>query len=174
MKLFVNTPRFTGVPFYLRTGKRLPKKVTEISLHYKKPALCSEDTCFFNPEMVLRNVLTIRIEPDEHITLRLMVKKPGFGMKLSPVAMSYLYKEEFASKKRFDAYEILILDAISGDQTLFAHTDEITNSWRVLSPLLILWQSKQAKSPALYDIGSWGPEEAAHLIQKDERKWYTS
>jgi len=174
MKLFVNTSRFAGVPFYLRTGKKLSKKVTEISLHYKKPALCNDEACFFNPEMVFRNVLTIRIEPDEHITLRLMVKKPGFGMKLSPVTMSYVYKEEFASKKRFDAYEILLLDAIAGDQTLFAHTDEITNSWRVLSPLLSLWQSEQAKLPVLYEPGSWGPEAVESLIQKDERAWYIS
>jgi len=171
MKVMVDSPRWRGIPFYLRTGKKLRDKVTEISLHYKKPALCYDDVCLFDPEKVYRNVLTIRVQPDEHIALRLMVKKPGFGMELVPVEMNYRYASTFSEVNTPDAYEKLLMDAIMGDQTLFARTDEIAASWKFFSPILTYWQ-KNASSLKHYDGGGNGPVEADQLIESDGRKWY--
>lgn len=170
MKIMIDTPRWREVPFYLRTGKKLHNKITEISLHYKKPALCYEDVCLFDPEKVIRDVLTIRIQPDEHIALRLMVKKPGFGMELVPVEMNYKYAHTFLEVAAND-YEKLLIDAISGDQTLFARTDEIAASWKFLSPLLTHWQSNPSNLK-MYKDGSTGPKQAEDLITKDGRRWY--
>lgn len=170
LRLFINTPRWKNVPFYIRTGKRLHNQVAEISLHYKKPALCSDDVCFFDPEKVLRNVLTIQIAPDEKIALRLMVKKPGFGMNLVPVSMDFSYSSEFEEHSHLDAYEKLLLDTVSGDQMLFARTDEIEASWRVVTPIISSWQ--KTESLVLYQPGSTGPKEATALIANDGRKWY--
>lgn len=172
LRLYVNTPRFKNVPFYIRTGKRLQNQIAEISLHYKKPALCNDDVCLFDPEKVLRNVLTIQIAPDEKIALRLMVKKPGFGMNLVPVSMDFSYSNEFEEDIHLDAYEKLLLDTVSGDQMLFARTDEIEASWRVVTPIISSWKGKD--SLLLYQPGSIGPEEATTLIAKDGRKWYFS
>jgi glucose-6-phosphate 1-dehydrogenase len=171
LRLHIQTPRWQGVPFYIRTGKRLGSKVTEISLHFKKPALCYDDVCLFDPEKVLRNVLVIRIAPDEQIALRLMVKKPGFGMNPVPVHMDFTYSNVFPEDDHLDAYEKLLLDTISGDQMLFARTDEIEASWKVITPIVSHWQ-KDAVSLLPYAPGSLGPSEADELIEKDGRKWY--
>ncbi|MCX8008575.1 MAG: glucose-6-phosphate dehydrogenase [Patescibacteria group bacterium] len=172
MKIFVNTPRWRDVPFYVRTGKKLQKQSTEISIHYKKPALCYDDVCLFNPGSVYRNVLRIQIQPDEEISLRLMVKRPGFRMDLSPVFMRYRYASTFSDIDTPDAYEKLLLDAIAGDQTLFARTDEIQASWEFFSPVLDAWK-RDASSLVLYDEGSEGPQESRALIERDGRTWYT-
>lgn len=171
LRILINTPRWKGVPFYLRTGKRMANQVTEISLHYKKPALCYDDVCLFDPEKVHRNVLTIRVQPNEQITLRLMAKRPGFGMNLTPVHMNFQYANEFANETQLEAYEKLLLDAISGDQMLFARTDEIEASWRVVTPILKAWRENTL--PLLtYKPGSYGPLESSTLIEQDGRKWY--
>jgi glucose-6-phosphate 1-dehydrogenase len=171
MKLAIDTPRWKDVPFYIRTGKRLGSKVTEISLHYKKPALCYDDVCLFDPEKVYRNVLTIRIHPEERIALRLMVKRPGYGMDLVPVHMSFRYDQEFDQDTSLDAYERLLLDAIVGDQMRFARTDEIDASWQIVNPILEAWERNEA--PLLtYKPGTMGPHEAFELIEKDGRRWY--
>lgn len=171
LRLLINTPRWKDVPFYIRTGKRLGSKVTEISLHYKKPALCYDDVCLFDPEKVFRNVLTIRIAPDEEIALRFMVKKPGFGMNLAPVHMDFCYTNEFDSDTYLDAYEKLLLDTISGDQMLFARTDEIEASWQVVTPIITRWKA-HSDSLLSYAPGSMGPEQANTIIEQDGRKWY--
>lgn len=171
MKLTIDAPRWKDVPFYIRTGKRLGSKVTEISLHYKKPALCYDDVCLFDPENVYRNVLTIRIHPEERIALRLMVKRPGYGMDLVPVHMNFHYDQEFDQDTSLDAYERLLLDAIVGDQMRFARTDEIDASWQIVNPILEAWERNE--SPLLtYKPGTMGPKEASELIEKDGRKWY--
>lgn len=171
LKLMLKNKRWRGVPFYLRTGKHLPKKVTEISIHYKKPAVCTGDVCLFPEAEVMRNVLAIRIEPDEGIALRLMAKRPGFGMKLAPVEMDFSYASAFHSDIQPAAYERLLLDCIRGDQTLFARTDAIGASWALVTSVLTGW--KNGQSPVYtYPKGSWGPSEAVDLIEKDGRHWF--
>lgn len=171
LKLMLKNKRWRGVPFYLRTGKHMPKKVTEISIHYKKPVVCTGDVCLFPEAEVMRNVLAIRIEPDEGIALRLMAKKPGFGMKLAPVEMDFSYESAFHSDIQPAAYERLLLDCIHGDQTLFARTDAISASWTLITSVLTGW--KNTRSPVYtYPKGSWGPTEAVDLIEKDGRHWF--
>lgn len=172
LKLHIDTPRWQGVPFYIRTGKALARKVTEISLHFKKP-VCQDDVCFFNPDELQRNVLTIRIQPDEGIHLRLMVKRPGFGMDLSPVHMRFCYQDTFPDGHTPDAYERLLIDAINGDQTLFARTDGIAASWRLVTQILNGWESGDAHM-FTYHQGSMGPDAAVQLIEADNRHWYLS
>lgn len=180
LKLELDTPRWRGVPFYLRTGKVLEKKVTEISIHYKKPKVCTSDSdtlegqvCLFPEPDVMRNVLSIRIDPDEGIALRLMAKKPGFGMKLSSVEMDFTYAESFAGDAQPMAYERLLLDAIRGDQTLFSRTDEIDSSWTFVTKILNGWEKYKEKAPLYsYTRGTWGPSQADALIKQDGRRWY--
>lgn len=171
LKLMLKNKRWRGVPFYLRTGKHMPKKVTEISIHYKKPVVCTGDVCLFPEAEVMRNVLAFRIEPDEGIALRLMAKKPGFGMKLAPVEMDFSYASAFHSDVQPAAYERLLLDCIRGDQTLFARTDAISASWAWVTSVLTGWKNSQ--SPVYtYPKGSWGPAQAVDLIEKDGRHWF--
>lgn len=176
LKLLLDTPRWKGVPFYLRTGKHLPEKVTEISIHYKKPAVCRLDPkdprsqiCLFPEPDVMRNVLAIRIEPDEGIAFRVMAKKPGFTMKLAPVEMEFTYEKAFKSINQPADYERLLLDAIRADQTLFARTDGIEASWTLVTKIGEGWK---LGPPFQYPAGSWGPKEAEDLIQQDGRHWF--
>lgn len=169
-KFFVDTPRWNGVPFYLRSGKKLKTKVTEISLHYKKP-ICTGDVCFFRPDDVMRNVLSLRIQPDEGMTLRLMVKEPGFGMRVTPTKMEFCYSDTFGHTLSPEPYERLLLDALRGDQTLFARTDGIDASWSLVTGILNTWEFSN-QTLASYSVGSWGPDEAVKLIEKDGRQWF--
>jgi len=171
LKLHLDIPRWNGVPFYLRTGKKLPEKFTEISIHFKKPMVCYGDVCLFPEPDVKRNVLTIRIEPDEGIALRLMAKTPGFGMKLAPVSMNFSYAQSFAAIETPQAYERLLADSVRGDQTLFARTDGIDASWTLVTKVLRVWE--KTSLPLLpYTQGSWGPPEAHDFIEKDRRHWF--
>lgn len=171
IKVCVDTPRFAGVPFYLRTGKRMAEKLTEISLHYKKPELCNGDVCFFDPRSVKRSVLAIRVEPDEMIALRLMVKEPGLSMGLTPAAMDFSYKRAFPQTISREAYEKVLLDAIAGDQTLFASTQEVAASWKFITPILESWQ-QGTPSLTQYQPGTMGPGKALSLLEDDSRYWY--
>lgn len=170
LKLFLDTGRWRGVPFYLRTGKKLERKDTEISLHFKKPP-CVGTACLFPANQVLRNVLVIQIQPKEGMTLRLMGKKPGLEMTLSPIQLEFNYAKTFAHATQTEPYEKLLLDAISGDQTLFAHSQEVEASWQVITKILEGWDKYQ---PPLftYAAGSWGPKEAESLIERDQRHWF--
>jgi glucose-6-phosphate 1-dehydrogenase len=172
MKVMLKNKRWRGVPFYLRTGRQMGKKYTEISIHYKKPVVCTGDVCLFPENDVNRNVLAIRIEPNEGIALRLMVKKPGFGMKLAPVVMNFDYKTAFHSHPQPQAYERLLLDCIRGDQTLFARTDGIDASWSFITPILDGWKAQPQTCLCQYPVGSEGPIEANTLIEKDGRRWF--
>lgn len=170
VKVMIDRPRWHGVPFYLRTGKRLSHSVAEISLHYKKPALCFEDVCLFDPNAVQNNVLTIAIQPDDGIAFKVMVKKPGYGMTLAPVTFGRSYSDEFPDVEQVNAYEKLLRDAIYGDQMLFARTDEIEASWRVLSAVLTKWHN--TTDIPTYTQGSTGPEQSQSLLANDHREWY--
>lgn len=168
LKLALDIPRWQGVPFYLRTGKKLESKVTEISLHFKKPVVCTGPLCLFPEPQVKRNVLVLRISPDRGMSLRLMAKKRGLGMDLVSIEMQQVGHGELPSHGE---YERLLLDAIRGDQTLFAHSDEVEYSWRFVSGVLDSWKEKNPPLH-LYTGGSLGPAQAETFIKKDQRHWY--
>lgn len=170
MKVLVDTPRFSGVPFYIRAGKKLPKDTVEISIVFIQTChlLFKEYGC---PE--IGNVLTIRIQPDEGIGLRVIAKKPGSQLSLGTVNMEFTYKEEFGEKGA-DAYEKILLDILAGDQMLFNRSDELESSWEFITKILEGWEKeiKDQKSKIKnYKEGTWGPEEANTLIEKDGKKW---
>lgn len=167
LKLFIDTPRFKGVPFYVRSGKGLKRDVVEISLVFKQVChiLFKEVGC---PEE--GNVLTMRIQPDEGINLRFIAKEPGHEMKLSAINMDFTYVEEFHAKEVVDAYEKVLEDAFTGDQMLFNRTDELTSSWRFITDILNAWENQKGVLYS-YSKGSWGPDKANNLIEKDGRKW---
>lgn len=167
MKLSVDTPRFEGVPFYLRTGKKMVEDRVDITIVFKQTChlLFREYGC---PE--IGNVLTIRIQPNEGIGIRAIVKTPGQNLSLDTVEMKFSYHEEF-KQRRIDAYEKLLLDILAGDQMLFNRSDELESSWQLISNILDGWTAtKNIKIPQ-YVEGTWGPEEANELIEKDGRKW---
>jgi len=166
IKLFVDTERFRGVPFYLRAGKKTPNDVVEISIVFKQTChlLFKEYGC---PET--GNVLTIRIQPDEGIGIRVVAKKPGSKVALDTVNMKFSYKEEFGGDGS-DAYEKLLLDIFNGDQMLFNRSDELESSWEFITKILKGWESIESKLLE-YEPGTWGPEAAITLIERDGRKW---
>lgn len=165
MKLFINTPRFEGIPFYVRAGKKMQKEVIEISVVFIQTChiLFKEYGC---PE--IGNVITFRIQPDEGITLRFIAKKPGAKLSLEPVNMKFNYKEGFGTEG-LDAYEKILLDIFSGDQILFSRSDEIHSSWSLIDSIMEKWESE--KNITIYEVGAWGPNGANELIEKDGRHW---
>ncbi len=167
LKLFVDTPRFKGVPFYVRAGKKMPKDVVEISIVFIQTChiLFKEFGC---PE--IGNVLTIRIQPDEGISLRVIAKKPSGKLSLGTVNMKFSYQEEFGTKGK-DAYQKLLLDVLSGDQMLFNRSDELASSWTFITKILKGWEKNSESRIRNYELETWGPKEANELIEKDGRKW---
>ena len=166
LRLFIDNWRWADVPIYMRVGKRLPKSATEISVHFKKaPAV------LFNKELCDQNVLVIRIQPDEGISLRIHAKVPGASFRIEPVKMDFHYGTSFG-KASPEAYERLLLDAMSGDATLFARRDEVEEAWAFIDPIEEAWHAKK-DAPGLffYAAGSWGPEEADDLLARDGRAW---
>ena len=165
-KFHIDNPRWQGVPFYVRTGKRLTGKVTSIIFEFKERGhLVFEN--FWDKKMP--NHITLQIQPNEGIGIRLVAKKPGLETQLEPVDMEFCYKTSFGSHQP-DAYERLLLDVILGDQTLFIDQETIEESWKIIDPIIEVWQSNKVKL-ATYPQGSWGPEEVEKLIQKDGRTW---
>jgi glucose-6-phosphate 1-dehydrogenase len=165
VKLGVETRRWAGVPFYLRTGKRLPRRVTEISIIFKKaPHLPFSKT---DTEELGHNQLVIRVQPDEGVTLKFGSKVPGSQMEVRDVAMDFLYGQAFTESSP-EAYERLILDVLLGDATLFPQAAEVEASWGVVDPMEDFWQGKQ---PAFYRAGEWGPKEADEMLARDGRAW---
>lgn len=169
LRMHVNTWRWSGVPFYLRVGKRLPKKATEISVHFKAPP-----NVLFNAipgATAGGNVLVIRIQPDEGISLRMVSKLPGTTLRIEPVKMDFHYSTSFG-KSSPEAYERLLLDAMAGDATLFARRDEVEEAWRYIDHIEKGWhESQQAPDMAEFVAGSWGPKEADDLLEQDGNTW---
>jgi glucose-6-phosphate 1-dehydrogenase len=168
LRLFIDNWRFSDVPIYLRVGKRLPKSGTEISIHFKKAPLV-----LFNKEAKAldQNVLVIRIQPDEGISLRMQAKMPGTSFRIEPVKMDFHYGTSFG-KPSPEAYERLLLDAMGGDATLFARRDEVEEAWAFIDPIEEAWHGKKDAPPlSFYPAGSWGPEEADELLTRDGRTW---
>jgi glucose-6-phosphate 1-dehydrogenase len=167
LKMFVDNWRWAGVPFYLRSGKRLPKRATEISIHFK----AAPYRLFREHQMadVSANVLAVRIQPDEGITLSIGSKVPGPSMEIAPVTMEFRYASSFGVEAP-EAYERLLLDALNGDGTLFTRGDEVEASWQFITPILEAW-GKSDFAPFLYEAGTWGPEASRQLLAADGRSW---
>jgi glucose-6-phosphate 1-dehydrogenase len=168
LRALVDNWRWADVPFYIRVGKRLPKSATEISVHFKKAP-----HVLFNKESTLhdQNALVIRIQPDEGIALRMQAKIPGNNLRIEPVKMDFHYGTSFG-KASPEAYERLLLDAMSGDPTLFARRDEVEQAWSFIDPIEEVWADKKNSPPLFfYPAGSWGPEEADELLARDGRVW---
>jgi glucose-6-phosphate 1-dehydrogenase len=165
VRLGIETRRWAGVPFYIRTGKRLPRRVTEIGVLFKKaPHLPFSRT---DTEELGHNQLVIRVQPDEGVTLKFGSKVPGTAMEVRDVAMDFLYGEAFTEASP-EAYERLILDVLIGDATLFPRNEEVEASWRVVDPLEDFWAGQE---PYLYRAGEWGPKEADEMLARDGRVW---
>lgn len=167
LKLFIHNDRWAEVPFYLRTGKRLPKKVSEISLHFKSTCKILFGEKCGNEQ----NILSIRIQPDEGITLRLIVKKPGFGLELKGAPMEFSYSRAFG-EELIDSYERVFVDVLAGDRTLFSRSEGIESSWQFIDNILYAWKTQKPPKFPNYPAGSWGPKEAEDLIKKDGREWF--
>jgi glucose-6-phosphate 1-dehydrogenase len=168
MKFFVDNWRWQGVPFYLRTGKRMPKKVSEIAIQFRAvPYLLFKSAA----GQVSPNILTLRIQPNEGIALRFEAKMPGAELRSRSVEMDFAYGKTFGIGGS-DAYDRLLIDCMLGDQTLFTRADEVEAAWRLVTPALTLWDLPT--DPALipqYEAGTWGPIEADQLINRDGRQW---
>jgi glucose-6-phosphate 1-dehydrogenase len=167
LKLEIANWRWSGVPFYIRTGKRMARRVTEIAIEFKRVPhmLFKEQTA----SDMTPNVLTIRIQPDEGITIRFAAKVPGATNHLRPVRMDFQYGSSFGQAGP-DAYERLLFDAMIGDPSLFARRDEVETAWGIVQPIIDQWAS-DLETPAIYDAGSWGPYEADMLLARDGRTW---
>ncbi len=168
LKVNVDNWRWEGVPFYVRMGKRLPKGGTEIAVQFK-----SAPNVLFNKlsEPLAPNVLVIRIQPDEGISLRMQCKMPGAALRIEPVKMDFHYGTSFG-KASPEAYERLLLDAMAGDATLFARRDEVEGAWAFIDHIENAWHQNQTPPPlAFYPSGSWGPKEADDLLARDGREW---
>jgi glucose-6-phosphate 1-dehydrogenase len=166
IKVEIDTRRWAGVPFYLRTGKRLGKRVTEIAVVFKRaPHLPFNHTA---TEELGQNAIVIRVQPDEGITMRFGSKVPGAAMEVRDVTMDFGYGRSFTESSP-EAYERLILDVLLGDPPLFPRHEEVELSWNILDPVEAFW-SKQPR-PEPYAAGSWGPQSADEMMSRDGRKW---
>ncbi|HEV8268067.1 MAG TPA: glucose-6-phosphate dehydrogenase, partial [Thermoanaerobaculia bacterium] len=167
-KVYVENWRWAGTPFYLRAGKRMPKRVTEIAITFRTPPIA-----LFRKAGVLRqesNVLVLRIQPDEGIALHFGAKEPGPTMKIDPVSMDFHYSRFFGGSTP-EAYERLLMDAIHGDSTLFARRDEVEAAWEHCTPILDAWRDNPPLDHPNYEAGTWGPEAAVALLARDGRRW---
>ena len=166
MQLMVDNWRWSGVPFYLRTGKQLPSRATEITIQFQMvPHLLFARTLV---EELQPNQLTIRIQPDEGFSLYFGTKVPGPEVEVRTVDMEFDYDTDFASGSP-EAYERLLMDCMLGDQTLFTRSDEIEEAWEIVDPVLDYWS--QGGRPGSYASGTWGPESAEELIRRSHRRW---
>jgi glucose-6-phosphate 1-dehydrogenase len=168
LKLTIDNWRWKGVPFYMRTGKRMPKKVSEIAIQFKEvPFLMFQSAA----KQASPNVLAMRIQPNEGIALRFEVKTPGNSLRTRTVDMDFRYDTAFGQPNT-DAYSRLLVDCMLGDQTLFTRGDEVEASWRLLTPLLEVWDAPAPPEVIpLYEAGTWGPVEAELLLNRDGRNW---
>src|SRR5271165_5223804 len=165
-RLLIDNWRWAGVPFYLRTGKRLAKRTTEIMIQFRRA-----------PHMVFRekeiepNRLVLNIQPDEGISISFGAKKPGTEMSIGNVAMNFSYREAFGSTTRC-AYATLLNDCVRGDATLFDRGDSVEAAWSLIEPVLEVWSAAKTASVPIYPSGSWGPAESDQLLERDGRQWY--
>jgi glucose-6-phosphate 1-dehydrogenase len=167
-RLFVDNWRWAGVPFYIRSGKSLAKRMTEIAIQFKQAPLSLFN--WKNMAGEAPNILTLNLQPDEGITLSFGAKIPGPMNEIAPVKMSFNYQETFGGEPP-EAYERLIQDCISGDATLFTRSDEVNAQWKFTNNILEAWKSNPVKNLPVYEAGTWGPPGADEFIQKDKKNW---
>jgi glucose-6-phosphate 1-dehydrogenase len=170
MKLNIDNWRWAGVPFYLRTGKRLAKRHTEIAIQFKRaPFQLFRQTPVHKLQT---NRLVIQIQPDEGMALGFGAKIPGPQLRLGSVEMSFEYSKYFGAKP-YTGYEVLLYDCMMGDATLFQRADMVEAGWRILDPVIDVWRALPARNFPNYPGGSWGPKEADDLMERDGRHWRT-
>ena len=170
MRLSLDNWRWAGVPFYIRTGKRLPKRTTEIAIQFRRPPL--EIFRRATRTSVSPDLLIVNVQPDEGISLRFEAKLPGSRMQIAPVMMNFRYGTTFGGEVP-EAYETLLLDAMLGDPTLFARHDFVESSWALMTPVLDAWRAQGTTMLPTYEAGEWGPVEADTLTKGDHRRWRT-
>ena len=171
LRLEIENWRWAGVPIYIRAGKRLAKRVTEITIQFKQPPLTLfKDTEGNTMEGMKSNIISMRIQPDEGIALRFEAKVPGPSMHLSPVDMDFCYSRAFGVSSA-NGYERLLLDAMLGDGTLFAHRDDVEATWALMTPILNYWAKNPVKDFPNYAAGTWGPSTGDALMELDGRRW---
>jgi glucose-6-phosphate 1-dehydrogenase len=168
-KVFVDNWRWQGVPFYIRSGKRLARKLSEIAIVFK-----SVPHSMFNPlppELLANNVLVMNVQPEEGISLTIQAKQPGAKLCMNPLTMTFRYKDIMGADMP-DAYERLLLDCMLGDQTLFWRSDDVESAWAFVTPVLEKWEDDPKACPlTFYESGSWGPTRSSELIERDGREW---
>lgn len=168
MKLLIDNWRWADVPFYVRVGKRLPKRVTEVAIQFKRaPFMLFRKTPV---ERLVRNHLVLHIQPDEGISLSFGAKVPGTTMQLGTVDMDFQYEDYFGSTPT-TGYERLLYDCMMGDATLFQRADMVEAAWSVVTPILDVWKALRPRNFPNYSAGTWGPEEADELMERDGRQW---
>jgi len=169
LKLQIDNWRWQGVPFYLRSGKCLKEKLSQVTIEFKEPP----HLLFPNAkESMTPNMLVLYLQPDEGIHLRFEAKVPDTVAKMRSVDMEFHYADSFGKTAIPESYERLLLDALNGDPSLFTRADEVETAWALIDPIIQAWES-QNKPPAFYEPGSWGSKEADELLAKDNRKWST-
>ena len=166
-QLQIDDWRWSGVPIYVRTGKRLPKRSTEIAIQFREVPHKLFSSAGMEPDP---NLLAIRIQPDEGIMLRFGAKIPGLGLDVRSVTMDFTYGSAFSVDSP-DAYETLILDALQGDASLFTRADEVEHAWAIVDPIIDFWADSEAPAFPNYEAGTWGPPEADQLLAREGRKW---
>jgi glucose-6-phosphate 1-dehydrogenase len=169
LKTFIDNWRWADVPFYLRTGKHLPKRVSEVAIQFKQAPLMLFKKSDAQGQ-VEPNVLTLRIQPDEGISLKFGAKVPGTDMQIRSVNMDFFYGSSFV-REQPEAYERLLLDTMHGDSTLFTRRDEVEAAWAFIQGILDEWKNESRDIIATYESGSWGPQAADEFIWRDGRRW---
>jgi glucose-6-phosphate 1-dehydrogenase len=170
MRMFLDSWRWAGIPFYLRTGKRLPKRTTEIAIQFRRPPLHIFRRV--SPTPISSNLLIVNVQPDEGMSVRFEAKLPGTRMQLAPVMMNFRYGSAFGVPVP-EAYETLLLDAMLGDPTLFARHDFVEASWGLITPVHEAWRAAGQSQIPTYEAGEWGPREADAMMAADGRRWRT-
>jgi glucose-6-phosphate 1-dehydrogenase len=166
LKVFVNNWRWSGVPFYLRTGKALPRRASSIAIHFKGlPAIL-----FAEHHRLPPNILTIRIQPDEGFSLSVIGKQPGLDLTIRPVEMDLQYEREFQARSP-EAYEMLLYEVMIGDQTLFVDAEMVERSWRFIQSILDVWEHDGKQGILTYPAGSWGPAAAQQMLSAHKCGW---
>jgi glucose-6-phosphate 1-dehydrogenase len=171
LRIEIENWRWAGVPIYIRAGKRMATRVTEITIQFKQPPLLLfKDNHGRGAEGIKSNIISMRIQPDEGIALRFEAKIPGPSMNIAPVDMDFCYSKAFGVSSA-NGYERLLLDAMLGDGTLFAHRDDVEATWALLTPILQYWVKNPIKDFPNYAAGTWGPSTGDALMELDGRKW---
>jgi glucose-6-phosphate 1-dehydrogenase len=168
IRFYIDNWRWEGVPFYLRSGKRMAKRVTEVAIQFKRPPLLLFKS--HAVEDVNPNVLVMRIQPDEGVSLTFEVKPPGHDMVISPLSLDFNYGEAFGNSPP-EAYETLLEDCMEGDSTLFTRHDWVELAWSLVDPIIQVWNLSRPRNFPNYDAGSWGPKEADEFMAREGRRW---